>query len=814
MNSAAYEELFARVEASELADRDQELVLAAAEGTACLEALLRAESTPAQPSAAQEAAEPPPPAYLEEIAVEGFRGIAGSARLQLIPGPGLTVVAGRNGSGKSSFAEGLEVLLTGTTVRWADRTKVWQEGWRNLHHEGSAVVSARLRVDGDPEPLVLTRTWSPGAPLGTDQHPAVSGAASDWSELGWDTALARFRPLLSYDELGTMFSSRAADLYDALSAILGLEEFEAVVEVLRVERLARAKTGASAKDQLSELRARLSAIEDPRAAELLAALAGKSPSPDAVAAALDAGHEDPGDDASGTRALARIELPDEDAITAAVTRVTTARATVDSLAQTDVAQLGALAELLDQGLAVNRLRDDPGEPSDCPLCGAEGTIDTGWVIRAEAQADDLRQRSADLRVATAELASARSAVAGLFDANLPRALASAGDAGLTTADAISAWQDWTTAVLAAGSDHDGLVDAAAWLGECVGDVRAQARKVDEERTVAWRPLRELTSAWILVARQATTDKLLVERLKVCEAWMKTALGALRKDRLAPVVTGAQANWELLRHESNVALGTVGLKGAGTRRYASFDVVVDGSDASALGVMSQGELSALAISVFLPRALLPGSPFGFVIIDDPVQSMDPAKVDGLARVLAHAATERQVVVFSHDERLPEAIRRLEIEARIVRVQREAQSRVRVLAVSTPSERYLTEAQAMSKAEMPPRTIPIVVPGFCRSAIEAACETKIRRDLISRGVTHVEVDAEIEKLTSVTTWLAKALGYDVAQGLELMREIERLGGPGAAKAVRLTRRATHEQLAGLDLPELIRDTRQLVKELEQP
>jgi hypothetical protein len=59
-------------------------------------------------------------------------------------------------------------------------------------------------------------------------------------------------------------------------------------------------------------------------------------------------------------------------------------------------------------------------------------------------------------------------------------------------------------------------------------------------------------------------------------------------------------------------------------------------------MSQGEVNALALSVFLPRARLPASPFRFLVIDDPVQAMDPAKVDGLARVLEKAAADRQVI----------------------------------------------------------------------------------------------------------------------------------------------------------------------------
>jgi len=55
-------------------------------------------------------------------------------------------------------------------------------------------------------------------------------------------------------------------------------------------------------------------------------------------------------------------------------------------------------------------------------------------------------------------------------------------------------------------------------------------------------------------------------------------------------------------------------------------------------------------------------------------MDAAKVAGLARVLAEAGRTRQVVVFTHDDRLPAAVRDLELPARILQVQRRAGSDV--------------------------------------------------------------------------------------------------------------------------------------------
>jgi hypothetical protein len=62
--------------------------------------------------------------FLRCLTAQGFRGIGQNPTLDLTPGPGLTRVVGRNGSGKSSFTEGLELLLTGDTCPWSQRSKV------------------------------------------------------------------------------------------------------------------------------------------------------------------------------------------------------------------------------------------------------------------------------------------------------------------------------------------------------------------------------------------------------------------------------------------------------------------------------------------------------------------------------------------------------------------------------------------------------------------------------------------------------------------------------------------------------------------
>src|SRR5262249_39821695 len=150
---------------------------------------------------------------------------------------------------------------------------------------------------------------------------------------------------------------------------------------------------------------------------------------------------------------------------------------------------------------------------------------------------------------------------------------------------------------------------------------------------AWRPIAAEIAAWLPEARRALKAQTSIAQIKDAEKWWKGFIEEMRAARFAPIAKRAAATWKELRLQSSVDLGDIGLEGTGTKRKVALPVTVDGTPAEAVGVMSQGELHALALSLFLPRATIPQSPFRFIAIDDPVQSMDPARVDGLARVLS-------------------------------------------------------------------------------------------------------------------------------------------------------------------------------------
>jgi hypothetical protein len=230
-------------------------------------------------------------------------------------------------------------------------------------------------------------------------------------------------------------------------------------------------------------------------------------------------------------------------------------------------------------------------------------------------------------------------------------------------------------------------------------------------------------------------------------------------------------------------------------------------------MSQGELHALGLSLLLPRATVEQSPFRFVLIDDPVQAMDPAKVDGLARVLADVAVDRQVVVFTHDDRLADAVRRLEIPATVWEVQRGERSVIELRYSEDPVSRYLDDARAMARTDnLPPDLRGELVAGCCRSAVEAAAQAKIRRVRLGRGERHVDVEKLIIGARSTSDKVTLAVLDDPGKGSELLRTVRSQCGARGVDALQRCRQGAHHGLDG-DLRPFVKDVERLAEWIQR-
>jgi hypothetical protein len=800
----------------DIGDPVADLVLAACEGRDALEGAIAGEA-PERPesSSTDGAGREAPGAYLKSITVEGFRGIGPPATLELSPGPGLTLVVGRNGSGKSSFAEGLETLLTGANLRWESRTNVWREGWQNLHHAGPTTLSADLYVDGQPGLLSLTRAWPPGSDVKAANECRATlgdGRSTTLAELGWDLALSRYRPFLSYAELGAMFDELAT-MYDALAAILGLEDVEDLADAVRAARLERERAVKAFKAERAALLNRLAACDDERAAAAASSLGNGTPDFGALELALEGLVEgaDPEGELERLRQLARLSPPDAERVKEALADLEVSATRLDRMKGTDAARDAEVADLLDAGLRHRGQHDDP----DCPVCGTRNVLDEAWVAHAMEEVRQRRSRAREFQAARDSASAARralEAVSGALNAEAIAGLAS--DLEIDPGNLVEAWTGWTDAIVHAdGHDLAPVRRACSEMIAAVTTLADLARAEVQGRDDAWRPIAGDIRSWMPDAAAAVAGQQQLPHLKAAEKWVREAAAELQAERLAPIADAAKANWDELRQESNVSLDGFWLRKSGNVRRAEVAVSIDGSEASAFGVMSQGELHSLAVSVFLPRAGFRESPFRFMVIDDPVQSMDPSKVDGLARVLAGAATNRQVIVFTHDERLPEAVRRLGLDATILEVTRRPESIVEVRPALDPVERHIDDARALIRSEeVPPEVAARVVPGFCRLALEAACVEAVRRRRLAAGSSHADVEEALDRCTTLTMFLALVLFDDETKGSQVLTSINNRFGGRAGDAVKLVNRGVHATISA-DLRDLVRDSAVLARQLAE-
>lgn len=739
-------------------------------------ALAAALKTPA-PMVAQ--APPAPPAkplrgtWLTRLEVQGFRGIGGNAAIEFDPTPGLVLVTGRNGSGKSSLAEGLEVLLTGDSARFRGRSADWREGWRNLGGAPPA-VRATFAVEGEGE-VKVERAWQGdgGLASGTCRVTRAAGV-TDLDGIGWAGDLDAFRPVLATTELARMHDGGPAASYDALKGILGLDEIVAALGRLAAGKKEAKRVSDSSKDDATELKALAEAVTDPRAEALRRLLKPRAPNVDEVAL-LVAGETPEDPQLAELRALVKRDVPDLAAAAAASAAVRAAVADVTAITTTAGEIDRRAIAVLDAALAWHDAHGD----GDCPACGTAGVIHADWRGRAKHALND--RRAATKQAAEAQgrqLAAERGARSFVPESQL---------VGTALADHLDAVVPGRVAALVAEQEA--------------------AKATLLAREDRWRPLALKAAAWVERARAAASAKERQTRLERAEKWLKALSDALREERFRPLGEKSQATWAKLRQQSSVELVDVALKGSGTARKVDLKVNVDGKESVALSVMSQGELNALAIALFLPRAMLPASPFRFAVIDDPVQSMDPGKVDGLAEVLKETAESRQVIVFTHDPRLPEAVRRLQIPARVVEVSRRGGSVLEVREVKHPVEQYLRDADDVARSSgLGPRVGRRVVPLLCRSAVEATLQAHVRRKRLGRGDRHEDVEAAIQHAQKVHTLAALALFDDPDRGGMVLGELNRISRE-AADAFQALKKAGHEAHPG-DLHELVRGTRALI------
>ncbi len=821
-NEALRDELFAMLCESNERDRVLDLVLAAVDGGETFDDVVAGEPVgrPGTAGAADSVAGKMVEAsgvYLSSITVEGFRGIGPASTLAFPPGPGLTVITGRNGSGKSSFAEALEVVLTGTAHRFA-RSAVWKDGWRNTQTTTPARIRLGVHLPGSRGETVIEEFWATdelGAGVTTAQRPGEQRAP--YAELGWQDPLSLLRPFLTHAELEAFLDATPTALHDKVGVALGLEVVDAAVVRLSTARKRHGEAAKASKAAKTELISMLGTTDDERAERARGLLSVRKEIDLDGLYQLAAGATVIDPNVAKLQQLASMPAVDLSRVAELAAGMKVAADTLAKVETPQNRQASAIADLLLRALDSH----DHRSSDSCPVCGTPAVFDDGWRALAELRREELRATSGALESA---VNAGRAATAAARNAAQPSAALMLEIDEVEIGPLREAWVGWgrilgsgefDAATLPETADrYQAQADGVALKADAVVE---QARAALARRSVAWQSVAVPLLQWVEEAQAIRHDAGLTDDLEAAESWLKRAMVTLRNRRLDPIRNRARELWEMLRQQSNVSLSDIRFEGTANRRKVTFDVLVDDCATQALGVMSQGELNALALAVFLPRATHADSPFRFVVIDDPVQAMDPAKVDGMVRVFGEIAKDRQVIVFSHDERFVASVEVLGIPATVLAVERDPGSVVRVQPVSSVTARLIADARALRYDDAAPDAIKCrVVPNLCRQAVEAALAGRYRADQIAAGKHHAEVEAELNSVSGMHALATLALFGGGEHHADLYSHLAAVGKyrAGTLDAFKAIKDAGHIGASDLaKLPELLKAAEQLIDQVSR-
>ncbi|MET8152840.1 hypothetical protein ACIBSW_21925 [Actinoplanes sp. NPDC049668] len=658
------------------------------------------------------------PWFVRNMHVRGHIGVGAEAvDLPLKPTTGLTIVSARNGTGKTSIADGARHALSGGTKR------SYQVLAENVHYPYRDIVVTLSNGRRDIE-IVCGRDekvqWR-------DANGILSLPPADWTD-----AFGRYMPVLLYPEMSQVIqdpSNLHAFLKDALE-LTALEELQAILKTDR-------EKGSAARRAVEAAHASaLSGVIKAGHQELAATMRDCGAFPDkeadariqALAATLPSTAPPP------------LGLPDVWAMDdRRRERAINALDRLDAAARSDAAGAAALLGLLQKALVPGDARLDHLRERDvCPVCQAVGH---DWTRRATEEADRLRTATRDLRAANHAVTAALRDLGGCFPAaltdSLRRTLARMDDP--TTELRIKQWDrlvrvatdmSTITTVTSLIEALEESVDLAAWYT----NIREALLARRDDVIAAKAAVRVHIGAWmdIYARERPAVDRLAVaDRLdRRVDGWIRTA----REDIFAPIGNEVMELWSILNPDADLKLTGIALTGGTKLRRSVALNLADGDVALPTGknssaVLSTGQRNALSLATYLPRATQPGSPFGFLILDDPIHAFDKGRVRYLAQHLMTLAERFQVVVFTHDDRLWRELRGLGAMPTHIQMDRhgDGQPQVRVRNVASPGIQRLDELQRVLGAE---KGSPIGTPSAVISMTLAMCRQAVDTEVVAQ------------------------------------------------------------------------------------
>jgi hypothetical protein len=661
--------------------------------------------------------------FISRVEIRGHVGI-GETPLILKPKPatGIVFVAARNGVGKTSAADAVRHVLSGGSGRRYDLTA------ENVHY-GRREIRVTV-TDGQRE-----------AVIGCSDDSKVTWEGSDIPP-EWASAYQRFRPVLLYPEISPMIEN-PAQMHEFLQG--GLET-EVLAELLsRVDEVRN--QGRDAKRRVDEALAQVRSLPDgglSASANIEIARSDELPSFESSAAIRVAINDEPIREDDALIPTWSIDLDAVSAIIEEIEHLRQAKAMVLPGAM-------AVRQALEALLGEHSSGHSALEATVCPVCGMESKE---WQAHARASLGELNQELS--RVGAAQrrlqdcLENLEPSVPPPLSNRLRASLRLHGLEQLAESwDRLTAAKKALSEATATEATIKELMSLSASVASSYAVFRASRSTEDGVELVGRDRAKKVVESWLNAVEE---NRLIIEAGTYAvplARWVEKAIKDTRSALFEPIADEVKEIWRQLNPDSGLLVTDVKLAG-GTRaaKKVEFGLDVEGVQvppgARTPSIMSTGQRNALSLATYFPRAAQPQSPFGFLVLDDPVQSFDSWRVRYLADHLRKVAERYQVIVMSHDERLWSELHRYGSIRQSIRLDRPQgdQSKVRVSEKSSGMlllEDLMGTLNAEDQSPVgTPQAVTAMTLAMCRLALDA--EVGLQIEIVGRraGLSYSDIE----------------------------------------------------------------------------
>lgn len=627
---------------------------------------------------------------LTKLTVAGFRGFNLEQTIPL--DAEFVLIRGENGSGKSSAIDAMSWLFTGEVGYIANRStglKVESDPLVNCYSDGAARVSVELR-DEHGNSLVITRIGnSRTSTLSAEQSARGSAALTHLCEIASKSPeqlahrVHRWG-ILSQSTMTDAIESGGVELHDRLANLLGLDEITRFVDAVSTFANSAKANRDSCKERLE---ASLERFEESE--KSVTTLSERMKSPETRTTDRTRAAQVISNQLADGWEIRKTAIEDENefftvlreelsSVIAALVRVRSGRADFETNAVTseEVASATLITKELEKSVfELNNLRTQNDKyrslfelavdllSDECPVCEQE--IDEGHVHESiESRLGGLDASAEALENLEANISETRLALSRLNEK-----LRAAEEARIRFQSSVSELESILSAlqVLSPPPSRDANDVSEAQIAmlsnarDVCDEVRIQfVARMDASVVRSMSELKQLQQQQIGTEREELRTA--EERLSEAKQLQQRAIvakDAVISQALADIQpTFSEVFDRMLPHPTFTKL--LSSRSVRYKKERVNPLVVDdleGINANPTLIYSEGQINVVAISYFLGLALsTEDDALPFVVLDDPVQSMDVIGMLGFADLFRRLRRNKQLIVATHDSRFASILRR--------------------------------------------------------------------------------------------------------------------------------------------------------------